>query len=51
MVDRVYWGRRLVKLVAKAFYDDLLLKSGNQTKMRRGDICGMAVVVLDALTK
>ncbi|KAK1314143.1 hypothetical protein QJS10_CPA06g02182 [Acorus calamus] len=43
--------RRLVKLVARAFYDDLLLKGENQTKTGRGDNRGMAVVVLDALTK
>ncbi|KAK1305988.1 hypothetical protein QJS10_CPA10g01674 [Acorus calamus] len=43
--------RRLVKLVARAFYDDLQLKGGNRTKTGRGDIRGMAVVVLDALTK
>ncbi|KAK1274337.1 hypothetical protein QJS04_geneDACA022432 [Acorus gramineus] len=33
------------------FYDDLLLKCGNQTKTGRGDIRGMAVIVLDTLTK
>ncbi|XP_078435898.1 transcription factor TFIIE, alpha subunit [Wolffia australiana] len=42
---------RLVKLAARAFYDDFTTKGENQTKTGRSDNRGMAVVVLDALTR
>lgn len=42
---------RLVKLAARAFYDDITTKGDNQPKTARGDNRGMAVVVLDALTR
>ncbi|KAK8588576.1 hypothetical protein V6N13_087487 [Hibiscus sabdariffa] len=42
---------RLVKLAARAFYDDVTTKGDNQPKMGRGDNRGIAVVVLDALTR
>ncbi|KAK8694321.1 hypothetical protein V6N13_071875 [Hibiscus sabdariffa] len=42
---------RLVKLAARAFYDDVTTKGDNQPKMGRGDSRGIAVVVLDALTR
>ncbi|KAF9595318.1 hypothetical protein IFM89_038470 [Coptis chinensis] len=42
---------RLVKLAARAFYDDISTKGDNQLKTARGDNRGMAVVVLDALTR
>ncbi|XP_072981290.1 uncharacterized protein [Typha angustifolia] len=42
---------RLVRLVARAFYDDITMKGDNQPKTGRGDNRGMAVVVLDALTR
>ncbi|XP_074564708.1 uncharacterized protein LOC141821210 isoform X2 [Curcuma longa] len=42
---------RLVKLAARAFYDDVSLKGDNQPKNGRGDNRGMAVIVLDALTR
>ena len=42
---------RLVKLTARAFYDDISMKGDNQPKTSRGDNRGMAVVVLDALTR
>ncbi|XP_039010421.1 transcription initiation factor IIE subunit alpha-like [Hibiscus syriacus] len=42
---------RLVKLAARAFYDDVTTKGDNQHKMGRGDNRGIAVVVLDALTR
>ncbi|XP_042457008.1 general transcription factor IIE subunit 1-like isoform X5 [Zingiber officinale] len=41
----------LVKLAARAFYDDVSLKGDNQPKNGRGDNRGMAVIVLDALTR
>ncbi|PNX89706.1 general transcription factor IIE subunit 1-like, partial [Trifolium pratense] len=41
---------RLVKLAARAFYDDLTSKGDNQPKTGRSDNRGIAVVVLDALT-
>jgi transcription initiation factor TFIIE subunit alpha len=40
-----------VKLTARAFYDDVSMKGDNQPKTSRGDNRGMAVVVLDALTR
>nr|KYP55649.1 hypothetical protein KK1_001871 [Cajanus cajan] len=43
--------RRLVKLAARAFYDDLTSKGDNQPKTGRSDNRGIAVVVLDALTR
>ncbi|WVZ11697.1 hypothetical protein V8G54_016227 [Vigna mungo] len=43
--------RRLVKLAARAFYDDLTSKGDNQQKTGRSDNRGIAVVVLDALTR
>ncbi|XP_065860658.1 uncharacterized protein [Euphorbia lathyris] len=42
---------RLVKLAARAFYDDFTTKGDNQPKMGRSDNRGIAVVVLDALTR
>ena len=42
---------RLVRLAARAFYDDFSTKGDNQTKTGRSDNRGMAVVVLDALTR
>ncbi|KAL6554046.1 hypothetical protein OROMI_019719 [Orobanche minor] len=41
---------RLVKLVARAFYDDVTSKGEIQHKTGRTDNRGIAVVVLDALT-
>ncbi|KAJ0778358.1 hypothetical protein HanLR1_Chr02g0070841 [Helianthus annuus] len=41
---------RLVKLAARAFYDDITAKGDNQPKSGRSDNRGIAVVVLDALT-
>ncbi|KAM7474270.1 hypothetical protein LguiB_021513 [Lonicera macranthoides] len=41
---------RLVKLAARAFYDDIT-KGDNQPKTGRSDNRGIAVVVLDALTR
>ncbi|KAK9091152.1 hypothetical protein Sjap_024329 [Stephania japonica] len=41
----------LVKLAARAFYDDVTTKGDNQPKTGRSDNRGMAVVVLDALTR
>jgi len=50
--DRVGWfSGRLVRLAARAFYDDVSMKGDNQPKTSRGDNRGMAVVVLDALTR
>ena len=37
--------------MARAFYDDVSMKGDNQPKTSRGDNRGMAVVVLDALTR
>uniref|UniRef100_A0A1D1YH39 General transcription factor IIE subunit 1 n=1 Tax=Anthurium amnicola TaxID=1678845 RepID=A0A1D1YH39_9ARAE len=42
---------KLVKLAARAFYDDFTTKGDNQPKTGRSDNRGLAVVVLDALTK
>ncbi|KAF5734077.1 transcription initiation factor IIE subunit alpha-like isoform X1 [Tripterygium wilfordii] len=42
---------RLVKLAARAFYDDISTKGDNQPKTGRSDNRGIAVVVLDALTR
>lgn len=42
---------RLVKLTARAFYDDFTTKGDNQSKSGRADNRGIAVVVLDALTR
>ncbi|KAK1384020.1 General transcription factor IIE subunit 1 [Heracleum sosnowskyi] len=42
---------RLVKLTARAFYDDFTTKGANQPKSGRTDNRGLAVVVLDALTR
>lgn len=42
---------RLVRLAARAFYDDITMKGDNQPKTGRGDNRGMTVVVLDALTR
>ncbi|KAM7278925.1 hypothetical protein ACFE04_006059 [Oxalis oulophora] len=42
---------RLVKLAARAFYDDVTTKGENQQKTGRSDNRGIAVVVLDALTR
>ncbi|KAH9326011.1 hypothetical protein KI387_006189, partial [Taxus chinensis] len=43
--------KRLAKLVARAFYDDIPTRGENQPKSGRSDNRGMAVVVLDALTR
>ncbi|MED6205044.1 hypothetical protein PIB30_014518, partial [Stylosanthes scabra] len=42
---------KLVKLVARAFYDDLTSKGDKQPKSGRSDNRGIAVVILDALTR
>lgn len=42
---------RLVKFTARAFYDDISTKGDNQPKTSRSDNRGMAVVILDALTR
>ncbi|CAN8306368.1 unnamed protein product [Cochlearia groenlandica] len=42
---------KLVRLVARAFYDDYTTKSDNQHKSARSDNRGIAVVVLDALAR
>lgn len=42
---------KLVKLAARAFYDDITAKGDNQPKSGRSDNRGIAVVVLDALTR
>jgi hypothetical protein len=46
-----WFSGRLVRLAARAFYDDVSMKGDNQPKTSRGDNRGMAVVVLDALTR
>ncbi|RDX93282.1 General transcription factor IIE subunit 1 [Mucuna pruriens] len=48
MVDHY---NKLVKLAARAFYDDLTSKGENQLKSGRSDNRGIAVVILDALTR
>ena len=40
-----------MKLTARAFYDDLPTKGDNQPKTGRSDNRGLAVVVLDALSR
>ena len=40
-----------MKLAARAFYDDITAKGDNQPKSGRSDNRGIAVVVLDALTR
>lgn len=40
-----------MKLTARAFYDDITTKGDNQPKPGRTDNKGLAVVVLDALTR
>lgn len=40
-----------MKLAARAFYDDYTTKGDNQPKSGRSDNRGIAVVVLDALTR
>lgn len=45
------YGNRLVKFAARAFYDDITTKGDNQPKTGRSDNRGIAVVVLDALTR
>ncbi|CDY18163.1 BnaC05g01860D [Brassica napus] len=42
---------KLVRLLARAFYDDYTTKSDNQQKTARSDNRGIAVVVLDELTR
>ncbi|XP_051135359.1 transcription factor efuD-like [Andrographis paniculata] len=42
---------RLVKLAARAFYDDISTKGENQAKAGKSDNRGIAVVILDALTR
>ncbi|VFQ78886.1 unnamed protein product [Cuscuta campestris] len=42
---------RLVRLAARAFYDDITTKGDNQPKSGRSDNRGIAVVILDALTR
>lgn len=41
------WHGRMVRMVARAFYDDVSL--ARDPKSARGDNCGLAVVVLEAL--
>ena len=44
--------RRLVKLVARAFYDEEIPAKGpNRSKSDKSDNRGIAVVILDALTR
>ncbi|KAL8541789.1 hypothetical protein ACS0TY_002879 [Phlomoides rotata] len=43
--------KRLVKLAARAFYDDISTKGENLSKPGRSDNRGIAVVILDALTR
>ncbi|XP_050376255.1 uncharacterized protein LOC126793700 isoform X2 [Argentina anserina] len=43
--------KRLVKLAARAFYDDVNFRGENQPKTGRSDNRGIAVVVLDALSR
>jgi transcription initiation factor TFIIE subunit alpha len=40
-----------VRLAARAFYDDVSMKGNSQPKTYHGNNCGMAVVILDALTR
>lgn len=40
-----------MKLAARAFYDDISSKGDNQPKSGRSDNRGIAVVILDALTR
>lgn len=40
-----------MKLAARAFYDDITTKGDNQPKSGRSDNRGIAVVILDALTR
>lgn len=40
-----------MKLTARAFYDDITTRGDNQPKSGRTDNKGLAVVVLDALTR
>ncbi|CAH9082603.1 unnamed protein product [Cuscuta europaea] len=42
---------RLVRLAARAFYDDITTKGDNLPKSGRSDNRGIAVVILDALTR
>lgn len=42
---------KLVKLAARAFYDDYSTKGDSQLKTGRSDNRGMAVVILDSLTR
>ncbi|KAF3612224.1 hypothetical protein DY000_02044289 [Brassica cretica] len=42
---------QVVRLLARAFYDDYTTKSDNQQKTARSDNRGIAVVVLDELTR
>ncbi|CAH2039042.1 unnamed protein product [Thlaspi arvense] len=42
---------KLVKLIARAFYDDYTTKSDNQQKSAKSDNRGIAVVVLDELAR
>ncbi|GLT64170.1 hypothetical protein SLA2020_366780 [Shorea laevis] len=42
---------RLVKLAARVFYNDITKKGDNQPKTGRSDNKGLAVVVLDTLTR
>ncbi|KAL1542371.1 transcription initiation factor IIE subunit alpha-like isoform X1 [Salvia divinorum] len=42
---------RLVRLAARAFYDDITTKGENQQRPGRSDNRGIAVVILDALTR
>ncbi|CAA6654773.1 unnamed protein product [Spirodela intermedia] len=43
--------KRLVKLAARAFYDDFTTKGDNRPRTGRSDNRGLGVVVLDALTR
>ncbi|KAG8089096.1 hypothetical protein GUJ93_ZPchr0011g28272 [Zizania palustris] len=42
---------RMVKMVARAFYEDISPKGDDRPKSSRGDSRGITVVVLDALTR
>ncbi|CAM8936225.1 unnamed protein product [Rhodiola kirilowii] len=50
-MDSLSPWNRLVKLIARAFYDDVTFKGEHQQKSTRSDNRGIAVVVLDALTR
>lgn len=48
---RSIFAYSLVRLAARAFYDDITTKGENQQRPGRSDNRGIAVVILDALTR